>query len=137
MERQLQQPKEFDWLELPDHPAVVMASMRRSGKTHLLNHVLYNMNKSDKFRWDVVFVFSATSIVQNSFQYVPKAYHWKDLNGPVIDNMLNKQQELIDKWRKAGEPKHQRPPRVLVILDDVIGDKKLYHTPPINRIFSE
>jgi hypothetical protein len=128
---------EFEWNDLPEHPACVFASMRRSGKTHLLNHVLYNMNKNPKFTWDCVFVFSATSIVQDSFKYVPKSFHWKQLENDVINSMLDKQQEVIDKWRKDGEPKERQPPRILVILDDVIGDRKLYYAPPIIRIFTE
>merc|ERR1711964_470840 len=129
--------QEFDWLSLEEHPAVVMASMRRSGKTFLLNHVLYQMNQSPKFKWDVVLLFSATSLVQGSFKYIPKQFHWKELNAKVINKMLDTQQKIIDKWRKDGEPPSRRPPRVLVVLDDVIGDRRLYYTPPIIRIFTE
>lgn len=129
----MQAVEEFDWKRLPPHFAMIMGSMRRSGKTHLLNWVLYQLRD----RFDVAFVFSSTSIVQNSFEYIPKNYHWRGLDESVIERMLTQQQACIKRWRLEGKPAHSRPPRVLVVLDDIIADRRLYFSPAITRIFTE
>ena len=129
--------KTFNWHDLPEHPAVLFASMRRSGKTHMLGHILHALHRNEKFAWDVCLLFSETSTVQNSFRYIPKGFHYPKLENDVITNMLTKQQESIDRWRKFGKPPNRRPARVLVILDDVISSKQLYYSPPLISLFTQ
>jgi len=104
-----------------DHVACIISAVRRSGKTHLLNRIIYEMAPIAK--WDMAIVYSETCCFSNDFEYIPEKCKINGYDPEHLANIIKQQGDNIKDYRnkiKKGIP-CPRPPRILIILDDVIG----------------
>ena len=91
--------------------SMCVASKRNTGKSVLLNQFVVRMVESKKV--DVPIIFSNTTGLNDDYPDIPK-----HLKQPYSEEAL---QRLIDHQKKI--PKEKRK-NILVVFDDVLGDKK-------------
>jgi hypothetical protein len=118
-----------------DHVACIISAVRRSGKTHLLNRIIYEMAPISK--WDVAIVYSETCCFSNDFEYIPEKCKRNGYDSEHLGNIIKQQGENIKDYNnkiKKGIP-CPRPPRILIILDDVIGQEGIGHDRNIANLF--
>ena len=126
---------EYDPLTLPaDGFSMIFIGARRQGKTFLLTEMLYKLSEHRK--WDVVFLFSETAVVQDAYHFVPDQFKYDHLDEKVIKRILQKQEQMKDHNNRSDEPDQVKMPRVLIIADDVINDRKV-RTGVVNRLFTQ
>jgi len=76
---------QFDLSDVPEHPSIVLAGRRRSGKGVLAKDLCYNF-----FRGKIknCFLFSPTAeIATNGFDYVPIEFRYSEIDVDVIDSV--------------------------------------------------
>ncbi len=118
-----------------DHVACIISAVRRSGKTHLLNRIIYEMAPIAK--WDMVIVYSETCCFSSDFEYVPDKCKVNGYDPEHLENIIKQQSDNIKDYRaklKKGVP-CPRPPRILIILDDVIGQEGIGNDRHISNLF--
>jgi len=91
--------------------SMCIASKRNTGKSVLLNEFIVAMVKSRKI--DVPIIFSNTTGLNDDYPDIPK-----HLKQPYSEDALKR---LIDKQKATDKDKRKN---VLVVFDDVLGDKK-------------
>lgn len=132
--------KEYNFKKLPNNFAILVASPRRAGKTHLMKHLLSII----KDRFDACYLFSKTADLQcNVYDYVPINNVYNEYNEEVVSGILKKQEEMAIKVKQDfshldDEKRESKYRHVLIIMDDVIGDGKLkkYNNNLISNIFT-
>ena len=112
--------KQWNPEDLPENFFMLMASKRRSGKTHLTRHIL----KPIKKRFKKAYLFSETAHLQipDPYDYIPEENRFDHFDEEAINGIL-KSQNLIKQQNKKLKKHLQVPNPVLIILDDVIADK--------------
>ena len=110
--------KEFDVESLPLGFFMIVVAPRRSGKSEKIQSLLNEIYKSKIQRFDYVFLFSATDA---GFEdQIPATYRFRDL--AHLPYVANKQAE-VKAWNMKQKDKKKRvKSRVLIVLDDMIGD---------------
>lgn len=111
--------QQWDPNDLPENFFMLIASKRRSGKTHLTRHIL----KPIKKRFVKAYLFSETAHLQNPdpYDYIPEENRFDHFDEEAINGIL-KSQNLIKQQNKKLKKSLQVPHPVLIILDDVIAD---------------
>lgn len=112
--------KQWNPEDLPENFFMLIASKRRSGKTHLTRHIL----KPIKKRFKKAYLFSETAHLQipDPYDYIPEENRFDHFDEEAINGIL-KSQNLIKQQNKKLKKHLQVPHPVLIILDDVIADK--------------
>lgn len=100
-----------------DDFVVIYFGRRRSGKTYDERYVLYHL----RHRYPLVYVVTGTKLNCFWSQYVPKEFIYDIEELEEFAAKLFKRQE----WLKDNNDKLGIDPRVLLVLDDVLGDKYL------------
>lgn len=111
--------KQWNPEDLPENFFMLIASKRRSGKTHLTRHIL----KPIKKRFKKCYLFSETAHLQNPdpYDYIPDENRFDHFDEEAINGIL-KSQNLIKQQNKKLKKHLQVPNPILIILDDVIAD---------------
>lgn len=111
--------QQWDPNDLPENFFMLIASKRRSGKTHLTRHIL----KPIKKRFVKAYLFSETAHLQSPdpYDYIPEENRFTSFDEEAINGIL-KSQNLIKQQNKKLKKSLQVPHPVLIILDDVIAD---------------
>ena len=120
--------KEFDWVnDLDEKFCMVVVAPRKTGKNYLIERVLEQLHNSGKWKFEVVFLFSETSAVnEDAFPMISPEFKYESMNEEILDRIFETQEKI----KKSGKD----PPAVLVILDDVANDPKLRYSKFLNRI---
>jgi len=107
--------KKYDWqTNSPKRPiSMLVDGIRNSGKTYMMEQVIPLLVEKNKISKTIL--ISGTGKIQNNFKFVKKNDRYEPAEmSEVIGKLL-----AIQK-RKAKENK-KKPPRVMLILDDVVG----------------
>lgn len=127
--------KEYDFNNLPENFAVLLASERRAGKTHLTKFFLNYV----KDRFDHAYLFSETADLQlDAYDFIPEKNRHASYNYEVI-NQIVEGQETNKKYNNKLPESERRYQKILIILDDVIADESVRRGPGVkvlNRLFS-
>ena len=112
--------KEFDPETLPQGFFMIVVAPRRSGKSEKIQSLLNDIYKSKNQRFDYVFLFSATDA---GFEgQIPPTYRFRDL--AHLPYVCNKQAEVKQYNLSVKDKKKRVKSRVLIVLDDMIGEQK-------------
>ena len=111
--------KEFDINDLPDSFFGMVVAPRRSGKSEKMMSLLERIKKSPK-RFDHIFLFSQTNSGYEN--QIPQTYRFRDLQH--LPYIVNKQAEVKVYNKKQTDPKKRVKSRILILLDDMIGESK-------------
>ena len=117
---------QFDLSDVPEHPSIVLAGRRRSGKGVLAKDLCYNF-----FRGKIknCFLFSPTAeIATNGFDYVPIEFRYSEIDVDVIDRILKRQEYLI-----RNNPKGKYG--TLIIIDDIISSNDAKQQKILDKLF--
>ena len=110
---------------------MTLLAPRSGGKTHLLNHLIYNINKERKYT--AVFLFSHTALVQQgSYGFIPTINKFDNL--ALLEEVLRKQEAVIASNKRKVGGKFIRS-TVLIVLDDIITDSEFRKNTALQKIF--
>jgi len=104
-----------------DHFSMMICAPRRSGKTWLSAHLLWELDEYKDF--DMVMLFSGTAF-NGQWKMIPKKYKfegWNNENAQIIENVMNRQRDIIELNESTEEPDQKPIPRILMIFDDIMG----------------
>lgn len=123
--------KEFNPEKITENAFIIIAAKRRSGKTHLTRHLIKPIAK----RFSKAYLFSETSYLQdNPYDFVPRCNQYDGFKPDVINEILNKQKQIILSQKQLPEKRRKRN-KVLLIFDDVIADP-LVRSSPILKLLA-
>ena len=133
--------KEFDpWkhMELTDpassNPSIIIFGPRGSGKTHIMKHLIYTMQKKKHF--DKAYLFSNTAQLQHGvYDFIPKNNQHIGFKEDIIAKLIDEQRQ--DVMTKKANKKEKNIKRILVVLDDVIDDNKTRHSRILNQLYTQ
>lgn len=124
----LERSKEIEdirnFFDVPSHMLLIGTTI--SGKSHFFRYWLYCMRQ--RFTYGLVF---CSTIDVDPLEFVPRKYQYKEFDEQVVENLVNKQYELIKSYGKKDAP------QVFIYLDDICGiisRKKGMET--LNKLFS-
>jgi len=125
--------KRFDPLseenQLPEHFFMILEGSRRIGKTEFLKWILYYYR--DQF--DLAIVLTETPHNGAWQPFVGNKWVHSGWNPFLINKLLVDQMKQCKKAQDSGD--RYKPRRVLVILDDIIGDRNRIHADEtLNRL---
>lgn len=124
--------KDYNFTNLPENFAVLISSPRRAGKSHLMKFLLMFV----KDRFDKCYCFSESCDLQNDiYDYVPEGNRFNTFDEDVLRGII-KFQEDNKKTNNKLKEKDRNYSKVLIILDDIIGDPKVRKSRLLNNIFS-
>ena len=131
-------PKQVDWLEIGedlDSACICISAKRRSGKTYLLREMLYYM--CQKLKPDIAILFSETSDFNDDFDYVPERFKYNKYDEEILMKFIHQQEEnmkLYKQKKKKNKNYNKEPPHILVLMDDVAHDKKVFYSQAIGQL---
>ncbi len=112
--------KDFDPTSVPLGFFMLVIAPRRSGKSEKVSSLLEAFNKSKETKFTHIFLFSQTNA---GFEgQIPQTYRFRDLHH--LPYIVNKQAEVKSYNKKQKDPKKRIKSRILIVLDDVIGEEK-------------
>lgn len=111
--------KEFKVEDLPDSFFGMVVAPRRSGKSEKMMSLLERIKKTSK-KFDHIFLFSQTN--SGYEDQIPQTYRFRDLQH--LPYIVNKQAEVKIYNKKQTDPKKRVKSRILILLDDMIGESK-------------
>jgi hypothetical protein len=122
--------RSYDWHnDIPDRSvSIIVDGVSGSGKTYLINKVIPLLDR--KKNYSKILLISSTSHLSGDFKQIPKKHQYKAKNiNEVIKNLIEVQMRFI---------KQNKRPKVLLILDDVIGTtgSSLRHNSLLERAFT-
>ena len=127
--------KDYDFSKLPQNFAILMASQRRAGKTHLCKHLLYFV----KNRFEHAYLFSKSAHMQvDAYDFIPKQNVYDTFDYEKIREIMMHQKRLREYNLKLPKDQ-QKDTNVLIMLDDVIADPSVRYGPGaavINELFA-
>lgn len=112
--------KEFSIEDLPDSFFGMIVAPRRSGKSEKMASLLERIKKSKTKKFDYIFLFSQTNSGYEN--QIPQTYRFRNLEH--LPYIINKQAEVRAYNKKQDDPKKRVKSRILVLLDDMIGEAK-------------
>ena len=133
--------EEWDPNTLPeDGFAAVFFGARRSGKTFLIEEVMYRLVTEGRRSWDAAFLFSETAMAnQTQYKWVSPMYKYDHVDEEVLKQIFKKQEELRHQREKeaGGVEEDKKTGHVLIIADDVISDARIRHSPIVNKMYTQ
>tara|TARA_S200002703_G_scaffold87002_2_gene74915 strand:+ start:138 stop:950 length:813 start_codon:yes stop_codon:yes gene_type:complete len=125
----------FKPTDLPDSFTMIGIAARRSGKTTLVESLLEEFGKSKHHKFTAIFLLSATNAgFENQ---IPVPYRYTDLGN--LGYILRKQAQVKEYNLKEPLKKNRIKSRVLIIVDDLIGEQKgknsLKYNDDIRKLF--
>ncbi len=110
---------------------MTITSKRRTGKSILLKNLCLQI----KDWYANVYVFSMSAHLQpDLFNFIPKENLINGFNEEKLLAIWQAQENLVMKMLKIGVLKKDIP-KVLIIMDDIIGDDKVRHSQTLNNFF--
>jgi len=124
----------FNIKDLPDSFTLIGIAARRSGKTTLVESLLEEFGKT-KNKFTAIFLLSATNAgFENQ---IPVPYRYTNLEN--LGYILRKQAQVKEYNLKEPLKKNRIKSRVLIIVDDLIGEQKgknsLRYNEDIRKLF--
>ena len=110
----LENIKEFDITSMERNSVILVVASRRSGKTHITQHILEQYHKKNPF--DAVFLFSKTN---SGFEKsIPQTYRFRTLENLqlIIDTQIK-----VKKHNKKAKKKDMVDSNICIVLDDYVG----------------
>ena len=108
----------FDVSKVPDSFFALAVAPRRNGKSEMLQSLLEEFHKDKAKKFDYVFLFSQTG--QGYEQQIPPTFRFTDL--AHLPAICQEQMRIKRHNEKAKLKKDRVKSRILLILDDMIGD---------------
>ena len=127
--------EEWDPTTLPeDGFSCVFFGARRTGKTFLIEEIIYKLHTEGGRNWDAVFLFSDTALVnRQQYKWVPPIFKFEGVDEETISAIFKRQEDMNLKDSEGGPGKENH---VLIIADDVISDPRIRHSPVINKMYT-
>jgi len=105
--------------DLPPYCFSALVAARKSGKSHMLSHLIHSICKKKKYA--AAFVISKTSKAQGSFKFIAPENHFNPLESDITtDEFLTKimkmQRDRLDNGLPCGE--------ILLLLDDLFHNSR-------------
>jgi energy-coupling factor transporter ATP-binding protein EcfA2 len=122
----------FDYRNLPDSGFILCVGRRGTGKTTTAKHL------ATKWKYCTegsVSVMAGSESVKHDWNSIVPKLFVVDGSCEQIENMLDQQDILVDKYKSLGlpfPPKHEK----LLILDDMASNKKFIRSPTYHRLAS-
>ena len=109
---------QFEPSELPSHPSIGLTSVRRSGKTVIVQHMIAEI----KDRFDEIFFFSTTSLLlHEDYQFIPEENKYDHVDLDKIEAIIANQEKIIQ-YNQTVPKSDQIKNRVCLLFDDCISD---------------
>ena len=108
--------RKFDLSRISDDSVCVFIGRRRSGKSFLLQDLLYNKR-------DIPYgvCISPTERASPFFQnFIPKTYIYDEYDDRIVDKILSRQKDMKKKINR--DPGFRADPRLCIIMDDCLAD---------------
>tara|TARA_R110002074_G_scaffold281962_1_gene453450 strand:+ start:1201 stop:2055 length:855 start_codon:yes stop_codon:yes gene_type:complete len=99
---------------------MLVVAPRRNGKSEKVSSLLEAFNKNPETKFSHIFLFSQTNAGFDN--QIPQTYRFRDLEH--LPYIVNKQAEVKQYNLKQKDPKKRIKSRILIVLDDVIGEEK-------------
>ncbi len=131
-------PQQANWFDIGDDldsACICISAKRRSGKTYLLREMLYFM--CQKMKPDLVILFSETSDFNSDFDYVPERFKYNQYDENILMKFIHQQEEnmkLYKQKKKKNKNYNKEPPHILVLMDDVAHDKRVFYSHAIGQL---
>jgi len=120
---------QFDFVDIPENPSIVLAGRRRAGKGILCKDLSYKHFRVGKNKVKNVFLFSPTSeIAQNGFEFVPYEYRYSEVDTEIIERIMKRQEYLIRQNPKGNH-------KILIIIDDIIASNDARQQRILDKLF--
>jgi hypothetical protein len=128
---------EWNLDEIKPFFSMICFGCRRSGKSHLINYIISQISKKQKFT--KIRLISATAKVQHDlWQFVKDDNDKIDvLDNSQINDIYNECIEQNEDYLE-NEHKYEYPPHNLIIFDDMISDsnnKSIFYMNAVNRLY--
>lgn len=124
--------RQWRWDLLGTDFTIVLYGKRRTGKTHFMEPMLYQLRPYYTF----VVVFTKTGFNGDLARLFPKSLIIDDFNDAVVNAILDEQKARAEKSRAGPEP-HPNC-RMLMVFDDVLSAEVSYrYSKSMERIFYE
>jgi len=119
----------WDVAGLKDKTCMVLLGKRNRGKTTIMTDMLYhNQNK-----FDTVVGFSETEVMNGTLaQIMPFSYIYDELDEDVLARIYLRQKTIYE-----NTPDDVTNPKILMIFDDCMGDKKFLNSKAFKDIFTK
>jgi hypothetical protein len=121
---------------IPKHPfRCILSGSSGSGKTNLLLHLL-TQNAFYKDYFDIIFIISPTAgKLDDSYDVLNKSNPTTEIR--IINDLDEDKIQQIMSTNKAIilEKKVHKSPKILIVYDDVISNKKFMNTKPFTHSF--
>lgn len=110
---------QFKLDQMVENPAIVMVAKRGSGKSVVCRAILQH------FRKVPVGLIIAPTDRMNAFysNFFPSTYVFFEYKTEILSKLFHRQQEIIEKYKKAKERGKKIDPRAFIIMDDCLGQK--------------
>ena len=137
----VEQVEEWDPNTLPDDGfSAVFFGARRSGKTFLIEEVMYRLVTEGQRKWDAAFLFSETAMAnQTQYKWVSPLYKYDRVDEEVLSRIFKTQERLRHEREKegGGTEEDKKAGHVLIIADDVISDHRIRHSAIVNKMYTQ
>ena len=122
----------FNVNKIHKNATMIVIASRRSGKSHLITHLLEEYSKKNKL--DGVFLFSKTLA---GFEGIPSAYRYRNLD--ILPSIIDTQMR-VKKHNLKAKKKEIVKSNIVLILDDMVGaggrGQEMRVNPILNKLFT-
>lgn len=111
--------KTFNFDQFVEDPAIVMIAKRGSGKSWVVRSLL------EYFKDIPAGMIIAPTDRMNSFygRFFPDTFIFYEYKSEIIEKVLNRQQDIIEKAKKKLEMGKKMDDRAFLVMDDCLGQK--------------
>jgi hypothetical protein len=114
--------KQFSLNQMVQDPAIIMIAKRGSGKSVVTKAIMHH------FKHIPAGLVIAPTDRMNSFygDFFPSSYIYYDYKSEVIEKLLARQIEIIEKYKKAKMKGKKINPHSFIVMDDCLSQKKTW-----------
>jgi len=111
--------RQFDFDMFVKDPSIVMIAKRGSGKSWIVRAIL------EHFRNIPAGIIIAPTDRMNCFygNFFPDTYIYYEFKSDVIERVLNRQRDIIDKEKEKNSKGKKIDPRAFIVMDDCLAQK--------------
>lgn len=111
---------EFDLNSMVENPAIIMVAKRGSGKSWVVRAVLNHFSKTVPFG-----IIICPTDKMNGFysSFVPDSYIYYEFKTEVIEKVLGRQQDIIEKGKIRKAMGKKTNPKMFIVMDDCLSSK--------------
>jgi len=124
--------REFKLEWFAPNPSICMVAKRGSGKSWVCRAILKHFNYLPGGM-----IISKTEKMSCFYgEFFPDTYIHYEYKSELIENMLNRQQQMVDKCREKYKQGKKVDPRIILVMDDCLASKGTWmNDQPILEIF--